>query len=622
VVTRNNQLNPDVRSFQGTYIEAPQGSPTEIFLAQLIDYGVEYEERKYNWQHPVAFVSWPTLDPLRHPSESTLLEEISIRRALGERIPTPPGPYDDDDAVALDPTHLKPLERFVAGYFAAYSVKPYYPDFLNYEPRYQQVRDAEGRNPLLGYLQHLKAYHRGIPLLIVDYGIPSSLGIAHFSPAGFNEGGKTEEEQGQLLARFTGNIHDAGAAGGTVLEWMDQWFRQSWIQRNFEMPSERRVQWTNLMNPSGHFGILAADPHRRSAHLLQGNPAEWNDIPPLYAEGNSPMVAPVGDQFDSARDLKALYADADEGFLYLRLIVGNLDNDNDDRPDWQNVNYLIGVGTSPDKAGLTYLPFIAPVRFPMGMTYAIQLAGQNSARVLIASTYNPYEIRSVEGIPAQTILGWKLGWSPSVTDRGRFEAQIIEPNRRRFARNGRYFPPQRYERGILREGSADPRAPNYDSLAGWNASIENNSIDLRIPWGLLNTTDPSSFKVFAGLERDGTVITADTPGFVLAAFSYRPRESARFRPIMEQGHPIADALPGMSSPTRVLSEALKPYRWAGWEIPGYTLRLKGSYAILQKAFRALPETPARADGSAESAARGSANSRQATLHRGASPSGR
>ncbi|HUU15344.1 MAG TPA: tetratricopeptide repeat protein [Terriglobia bacterium] len=622
VVTRTNQINPEVRSFQGTYVEVSSGTPSEVFLAQMIDYAVGYEEKKYNWQHPIAFFNWPTLDPLRHPTESTLLEEISIRRAIGERAVTPPGPYDDDDAVSLDPMHLKPLEKLVAGYFTAYSIQPNYPDFLNYDPRYQNVRDSEGPNPVLGYLRDLKAYHKGMPLLVTDYGIPSSLGVGHFSPAGFNEGGKTEVEQGRILARLTRTIYDAGAAGGTVLEWLDQWFRQSWIERRFEMPAERRILWKNFMNPPEYFGLMAADPRGRGVHQLQGDPAEWANKNPLYQELSPPMVEPVGDRYDPARDLKALYVDADESFLYLRLVVGKLDNDNDGKPDWKNANYLIGVGTVPDQAGLTSLPFIAPVRFPMGMTYAIQLAGPDETRVLITSTYDPFEIRAVEGIPAHNILGLKLGWRAAVTDSGRFEPQLSEPNRRRFSRDGKYFPPDRYERGVLRQGSLSPQAPNYNSLAGWNANVQTNSIDLRIPWSLLNVTDPSSFKVMVGMERDGTVITADTPGFALVAFSYQPREGVQNRPIMEQHHPIADALPGMAGPTQILATALKSYRWVGWNTPQYSLRLKASYSILQKAFQALPETPATAGGRAQLAAPGSTRGRQAMQRRGAPSSGR
>lgn len=592
VVTGNNQLHADLRSYRGAYVEVASGSPTEIFLAQMINYAAEYEESKYNWQRPIAFLNWPTLDPMRHPTESAILEEVSIRRALGERFPTPLGPYDDDDSVSLDSLHLRATARFPAGIFAAYSVFPYYPDFINREPQYQQARDSEGTNPFLGYLQDLKAHTPGIPLLITDYGIPTSLGIGHFSPAGFDQGGKAEEQQGELLARFTGNIQQSGGAGGMVFEWLDEWFRQMWLVRNFEVPPDRKPLWADRMDPAEYFGLLAVDPHRSSVHRLSGERAEWENAPPLYSQLKPQLYHPVGDRFDPARELKALYADADEAFLYLRLVLGKLDNDGDGQPDWKEVNYLIGISTSPGQAGLKYLPFIAPLHFPMGMTYAIQLAGPEESRIWVASSYDPYQITPVEGVPSQTVLSLKLGWRPSVTENGSFEAEVLEPNRRRFGRDGKYFPPQRHERGILRYGSLSRPSPEYDPLAEWHANVQTNTIDLRIPWNLLNVTDPSSFQVVAGLDREGGVETTTTPGFLMVAFSYRPLEEARIRPIMEQGHPVADALPGMAGPVSPLAAAYKNYRWPGWDNAQYALRLKDSYAILRKAFLSLSGVPA------------------------------
>lgn len=609
-VTGNNQLHSDLTSFQGTFIQVPSGNATEVFFGQMVNYAAEYELSKYNWQHPLAFANWPTLDPLRHPTESTILEEVSIRRGVGERVPDPEPPYDDDDSVTVDPLSLHPTPRLVAGYFAAYSVFPSYPDFMNDDPAYLAVKDAQGSDPFLGYLKDLKAHQRGVPLVITGYGVPSSLGVGHFSPAGLDQGGETARRQGELLARLTRNVYDAGAAGGMVFEWLDEWFRQTWLVRNFETPQARKPLWTNLMDPAEHYGVVAADPHGRARHLLDGAPAAFQNEPPFYPKVMSKMAAPVGDRYDPARDLKALYADADEGYLYLRLVVSKLDNDGDGQPDWKQVNYLIGVSTVPNQAGLAYLPFIAPVRFPMGMTYAIQLAGPELSRLWIASSYNPYHVAPVEGIPAQTVLSPKLGWKPQVTDLGAFEPQIIEPNRRRFGRDGKYFPPQRYDRGILRYGVLDPASPDYDSLAEWHASVQTNTIDLRIPWNLLNVTDPSSFKVFAGLERDGTVDTAETPGFLFAVFSYRPLESARKRPLMEQGQPIADALPGMTGPATMLATAYKYYRWKGWEKPSYDLRIKDSYDILAKAFHALPDTPPMGEQPQQPVARVSGHGRE------------
>ena len=583
-----NRLNADQQSFSGTYIETTEASPAEGFLAQLLEHAAAYEKDTYNWQHPLAFLNWPTLDPMRHPSEASLVEEIGIRRSLGERVPTPPRPHANDDRESLDPTHLRAKEALRAGYFAAYNLLPFYPDFLNYDPVYRSVRDAEGPNPFLGYVRDLKQNHSGLPLLITEYGIPSSLGIGHFNPAGFNEGGLTEVQQGDALARFTQNIFNTRAAGGLVFEWLDQWYRTSWLVRRFETPLSNAPRWANVMDPSEHFGLVAVESRLRPLRRLSGNRDEWESIPPLYSEVEREQTQPVGDRYDPARDLKALYVDADESFVYLRFQVGKLDNDGDGQTDWDDVNYLVAVSTLPEQAGLTYLPFIAPIRFPMGMTYAIQLAGPELSRILVAETYNPFTINAVSGLPAQTELGPKLDWTPTLADRGTFESQIIEPNRRRFGRDRTYFAPQRYDRGILRFGSLDSGAADYDSLATWRANPQTDMVDLRIPWHLLNVTDPTTRQVFAGFTSDATVRTVETPGFRFALFSYRPRTSASRRPIMEQGHTVADSLPELESATSLPAEGLKPYVWEGWEDPEYELRPKESYSRLRRAFTSLP----------------------------------
>ncbi|HEV2351299.1 MAG TPA: tetratricopeptide repeat protein [Terriglobia bacterium] len=587
VVIANNQLHSSMQHYRGTYVEASSASATEIFLAQMIDYTAEYEETKYNWQRPIAFVNSPALDPMHHPTESTMFEEVALRRAKGERFSMPAEPYDDDDAVTLDPMHLHALRRFLAGYFAAYSVFPFYPDFISRDPAYRQARDEEGSNPFFGYVRDLKAHHRGVPLIISEYGIPTSVGIGHFGGAGFDQGGDNEGQQGRALSRMTRAVFDAGAAGGMVFEWVDEWYRQTWIVRNFEKPRDRKPLWTSAMDPAEDFGLLAAEPHLSRVHALEGTRPEWDGTPPLYVNSKSHSILEAGDQFDPARRLKALYADADEGFLYLRLAVDQLDNDHDGEPDWNQANYLIGISTTPGHGGLTSLPFIAPIKFPMGMTYAIQLAGKDSSRIWIASSYNPYRLVTLTGQPARSVLLPKLGWHVMISDAGSFEPQIIEPNRRRFSRNGEYFPPRRYDRGILRYGSLDPQSTDYDSLAEWHANVHTNAIDLRIPWSLLNVTDPSSFRVLAGINREGTVETVETPGFLIAVFSYRPSDSARAQPIMEEDQPIADAMPALPGPIAVLGAGFKYYRWKGWSTPQYFLKPKDSYALLRKAFLAL-----------------------------------
>jgi len=146
------------------------------------------------------------------------------------------------------------------------------------------------------------------------------------------------------------------------------------------------------------------------------------------------------------------------------------------------------------------------------MSYAIQLAGPSSARIWIASTYNPFRIAQVEGIPSQTTLSSKLGWRAGVSATGTFES-------RSWSRTGAgilatadtSLPSGMNAVSCVREVSIRPRR-TMTRLPSGAPTSRPTPLDLRIPWSLLGVTDPSSFKIVAGLERDGTVMTTNTRG--------------------------------------------------------------------------------------------------------------
>ena len=52
-----------------------------------------------------------------------------------------------------------------------------------------------------------------MPLVISEYGVPSSRGVAHVQPQGRSHGGHSEKEQAEINARLTREIYEAGAAG-------------------------------------------------------------------------------------------------------------------------------------------------------------------------------------------------------------------------------------------------------------------------------------------------------------------------------------------------------------------------------------------------------------------------
>jgi hypothetical protein len=151
-----------------------------------------------------------------------------------------------------------------AGIFASYHAYPYYPNFVSEDPLYRAFSDAQGQNSYLGYITDLRNHYADIPLVIAEFGVPSSWGSAHQSFSNMDHGGYSEIQQGEKNLRLLNNIFDAGCAGGFMFSWMDEWFKPTWIVAYLEafgflsgsatIPT--RQLWHNLMSPEQNFGLI------------------------------------------------------------------------------------------------------------------------------------------------------------------------------------------------------------------------------------------------------------------------------------------------------------------------------------------------------------------------------
>lgn len=582
LILANNAWNSLHTSFTGKYVGVPQGSPSEVWLAQIMDYAAGYELDKYNSQRPLSAVNWPPLDPLTHPTEATLAEEQAFRRKLGEKLGPLPAKVDDNDAVSLDDAKLRPQPGFEAGLFSSYHVYPFYPDFLLFEPGLLAVRDHMGGNAYFGYLQALKKHYSNMPLLIAEYGMGTSIGVSHFHPQGWNHGGLTERQQGEMLARMTANIADAGCAGGVIFEFQDEWFKTNWLTAPFDVPFDRRAMWNNILDPEENFGLWSYEPQQH--RLFSEDLAAWGAVKPMYAKSTAP-ARPRGDGADPQRTLRSLAVSSDEMFLYLRLGVQSLPRGANGLPQLDRTNFLIGISTRPDQFGSRLLPVIFPhLRFPSGFNFLLH-AGGDGARLLVASNYNPYWLAPVEGIPNRTHLEIRSNYTPKVSDWAGFQEITVETNRMRFSRDGAQFPPRRYSRSPLRFGSLDRGSTDYDSLATWAADYASNSLIFRIPWGMLFVTDPSSRQVYAGTGTEGEVQSVTTEGIGLFAVSFVPGGGLDFSRFPSAPVHAVDFFPRTDARgvfTGALTFSLKD-----WNTVVTGGRMKAGAAIVQRAFREL-----------------------------------
>ena len=579
-VLANNEANSQRKSYSGKYISLADGNPTEAWLASMMDYAVTYEVARYNHQRPVGIANWPVLDPLTHPTESTVMEEISIRRTKGETTAAPPPPgevIDDNDAVSVDETRLETLSEFQSGIFAAYSVFAFYPDFLYRDPSYLSVRDQQGPNPFFGYLKALKAHYSRMPLLISEYGVSTSIGVARRHPLGWNHGGMTEREQGELLARMSRNIADAGCAGGIVFEWQDEWYKANWLTGPLALPVERRPLWNNRLDPDQGFGLWTYDP--AADHLFAGL-AGWDSVSPLYQKDTS-VAAPLHDGWDSERTLRSLAVSSDAAFVYLRLAVGAVRKGAQDVPDLKGANYYIGISTAPGRFGGQILPGLAPqVRTDQGLNFLLHI-GDAGTRLLIASNYNPREARPNFAPSPTTQIAYRIPFEPKLENWSGFEEMVVETNRLRFARNGQFFPPQHESLSLLRYR---PTGRSEDTLATWTSDFANHAFYFRLPWALLMVMDPSTRLVLAATEGGPQFVSAKTNGLQLFAVSFRPDDSIQFQDVPLSGVPVVDSLPGINGGSFT---GLRTYAWPVWDEIPFQGRPKAGFAILQGVFREL-----------------------------------
>jgi hypothetical protein len=434
-VAAYNERHPG-RAYRGRFVEAlPGASPFAAYLAEVLDRLARYEWEAYGTARPLGFVNWPTLDPLTWESEASFQEEYRLRKARGERVEPPrAGPLHEEDTVALDPTHLRPAPHSPTSLFAAYHVYPYYPDFLVNEPSLEGGRYRK-------YLERLKAHHGEMPLLIAEFGLPGSRGLAHFHPEGFHHGGLSEEAQAEGVAALWQDIAALDLAGGLVFALLDEWFKKNWLFMDLEYPPERDPLWHNLLDPEENYGLLAAT--AKGAFRLDGNPEEWEKVPFLLRE--------------EGRFLKA---HADPEYLW-----------------------LLYRGPLPLKVYLDTVPGGVQVAEGFGAEFSLEV-GPNGGRLLVEKGYYPYEELS-HGLPGTEFLHFRGFTKPGG---GPFVPFVLEPNRRRTGRDGTDYPRKTYELGALRRGE-DPlgaRDPTADYALGPEGLLE-----VRLPWGMLLLTDPS-----------------------------------------------------------------------------------------------------------------------------------
>ena len=233
LVEGTRDANKHVTSYSGDYLSCEKVEPYEVFWCEIGDYALKYEDEKYHMQRPVSYSNWPTADVMKHPNE----------------------PLSKEDAISLTVDDLNAQNKFKTGIFASYHVYSYYPNFMFSEESYCSYKDESGKiNTYLGYLKDLIA-HNKCPVLIAEFGIPASRGVTHVNPiTGFNQGGVSARQHGEMLVSMFKDIKKSKCAGGLVFVWEDEWFKRTWNTMDYTN-SDYRAYWNDVQTSEQHFGL-------------------------------------------------------------------------------------------------------------------------------------------------------------------------------------------------------------------------------------------------------------------------------------------------------------------------------------------------------------------------------
>jgi hypothetical protein len=569
-VRETERRRPDSTRFRGDFFEVDSGTPMETWLARVCDTAASHEARSYGLARAVSFVNWPTLDPMRHPTET--------ERGGAEA-------EHDEDAYSVDPARIRPriaagLGSGFLGYFANYHVYPYYPDFMNLDPGYGAHLDRHGVCRYAGYLADLKAHTRGIPLLIGEYGVPTSRAIAHLQPEGLHHGGASEEEQGRRDVRLLEDIVDAGCAGSLLFSLFDEWFKVNWIVERVERPRDRDPMWLNRLDAEENYGLLAFDPP--PAIRIDGRLEDWNGIEP-YARSTEPSA--------SRAPVRALHVTSDATRLYLRLDVapGALAG----KPLQMGVSFDVLDSARGD----TRLPAPLRARWSRGAEYVLSIAG-GRVRLLADDAMSWSAFARVAPGKDAPLARHRAPHRPIANENGVYLPLWVETNRERVSRDGTRYPAQVLDWGELSQG-AEPSSPSvagadssvvtadsthgaaYDPRAEWTWNESRTSIEIALPWGLLGMGDPSSRSVIDDRTGTAEIEVTRTDGIGLLAWSARDGKLLQAFGAQGTRNNKSNKILTASTPARA------SYSWNDWEMPITRERAKRSASHLREAFEGM-----------------------------------
>ena len=452
-VIYTNKINVGMEQYKGKYVYTEDASPFEIFLAQVADEVIKYESKKYGEHRNFAFSNWPTTDPLKYSDTVRLLN----------------GKYAE-----VDVEHIKTSSDFKANQFASYHIYPYYPEF--------EYNGNDNINLYKDYLTKINNHHT-MPVIISEFGVPSSRGIASYEQNrkfGRDQGNMTEQEQGRAIVNMYKDIMDSGSAGAVAFIWQDEWFKRTWnTMANIDLSNT--AYWSDYQTNEQYFGLLSFDPgENESKSYPDGDKSEWKE---------KDIVKNTKDYSTSSK--------YDEKYIYFMVNLKGKD------PTKENL--CIPIDTVQKIGSKRVKKF--NIETNKNVDFVINLNGVQNSKLFVQDRYD-----NIETMHSKNLYRYFNPYSnPPEKDSDNFRVVrtvLYEGDYyfkdKKVDINGyikgfdedikqSYVLSQVNYTGNLLYGNGNPKSKDFNNLADF--CYGKDFIEIRIPWQLLNFYNPSRMQI-------------------------------------------------------------------------------------------------------------------------------
>lgn len=430
LVEGTRDANKHVTSYSGDYLSCEKVEPYEVFWCEIGDYALKYEDEKYHMQRPVSYSNWPTADVMKHPNE----------------------PLSKEDAISLTVDDLNAQNKFKTGIFASYHVYSYYPNFMFSEESYCSYKDESGKiNTYLGYLKDLIA-HNKCPVLIAEFGIPASRGVTHVNPiTGFNQGGVSARQHGEMLVSMFKDIKKSKCAGGLVFVWEDEWFKRTWNTMDYTN-SDYRAYWNDVQTSEQHFGLAEyISTECDLIPVLDGELDEWSKKDIIFEKNDT-----------------KIYVKCDSTYVYIAIQDKKADFDKKGNNLYFDINPNTGCGNYGD------------IKLSSDADFILHIEGKNKTRLLVDPDSDSYVRAEPDWEKLNLVKDKKDSFH---------QIYLITDKSLLYPQTKKRLPVQKSETGLLHFGKVDVYDDIGDVLTDFY--YKKHVFEVRIPWGLLGFSAPS-----------------------------------------------------------------------------------------------------------------------------------